>query len=256
MENQVNVGNQNTQPVGQNPVVQPDVLDKPKANFIAPFAVGLICSLVFGVGGYFLGKQSIPSSSNRNENNSIVLSEAPTRISPSPIPISVTIPGWKNSTIPSLGLAFQYPPNLEFISDINNSTVLAGDKEYWVAVDGSDVIYLSIYLYKSTKTPSDWWSSEGKNKFDKLADEIENVISQKATVNLTYDQKLSIFAEKQALEVIVTSDYESQNTPKQRYLTLLQQKGYIVMLSYQDQGTTESSIDISKQILSTFKFDN
>lgn len=255
MEDQVNVGDQNTQPIGQNLTAQTAVPDKPKANHVAMFAVGLICSLVFGIGGYFLGKQSIPSSSsNRSDNNSIIPSEPSTTISLSPI--GVTIPGWKNSTISSIGLAFQYPPNLEFVSDINDSTVLAGDKEYWVAVGGSDIIYLSTFLYKSVKTPSDWWNSDGKNRFEKLADEIENVMTPKAIVNLTYSQKQTTFAGKQAFEVVVTSDYESPHTPKQRYLTILQQNGYIVMLSYQDMGTTESSIDMSKQILSTFKFEN
>lgn len=255
MDNQPSIGDQNTQPVGQNPVAQPTAMEKPKISFVAMLATGLVCSLVFGLGGYFLGRQSIQSlSTNTSGNNSIIPSEPPATISPSPI--SVMMPGWKNSTIPSIGLIFQYPPNLEFVSDINNSTVLAGEKEYWVAVGGSDIIYLSTILYKSIKTPSDWWDSEGKNKFEQLANEIENVMTPKATVNLTYSQKSTTFAGKQALEVVVTSDYESPHTPKQRYLTLLQQNGYIVMLSYQDQGTTESSIDISKQILSTFKFEN
>lgn len=64
MENQVNVGDQNTQQIGQNPVAQPTVLDKPKANFAVVFAVALVCSVVFGVGGYFLGMKSSKSTQN------------------------------------------------------------------------------------------------------------------------------------------------------------------------------------------------
>lgn len=62
MENQVNIGDQNTQPLGQNPVTRPTAVDKPKVNFIAMLTVGLVCSLVFGIGGYFLGKQSSKST--------------------------------------------------------------------------------------------------------------------------------------------------------------------------------------------------
>ncbi|OGV91204.1 hypothetical protein A2783_02575 [Microgenomates group bacterium RIFCSPHIGHO2_01_FULL_45_11] len=142
------------------------------------------------------------------------------------------------------------------VTDINNSTVLAADKEYWVAIDGTDVMYLDMFLYSSTKDPSDWWDTEGKDKFQKLADEIGNVMSPKAIVNLTYNVQPTTFVGNQALNVTVSSNYESPHTPKQRYLTILQQNGYIVMLSYNDQGTTEPSIDISKQILSTFQFAN
>jgi len=66
MENQINIGDQNAQPVGQNPVVQPTVLNKPKANFAVVFAVALFCSVVFGIGGYFLGKQ--PSLTEQTTN--------------------------------------------------------------------------------------------------------------------------------------------------------------------------------------------
>lgn len=256
MESQVNTGDQNTQPAVQNPVSQPTVINKSKTNFTIVLFVGLVCSIVFGVGGYTLGKLSTSfRPTNQNGNNLIIPSEPPATINPNPT--NATIPGWKNSAIPSIGLVFQYPPNLEFVSDIiNDSTALAGDGEYWVAVGGSGTVYLSTYLYKSTKTPSDWWNSEGKNRFEKLAVEIENAITPKVAVNLTYSQKSVTFAGKQALEVVVSSNYESPQTPKQRYLTILQQNGYIVMFSYQDMGTVEPSIEISKQILSTFKFEN
>ena len=77
MEKQVNVEAQNTQPVGQNPAIQPTVLDKPKNNLAAMFAVGLICSLVFGVGGYYLGTQK----QNKNSNTASIL---PTPTEPNP----------------------------------------------------------------------------------------------------------------------------------------------------------------------------
>lgn len=266
MENQVNIGDQNTQQIGQNPISQPSLApDKPKTNFLMIGGVVLACFIVFGFGGYYLGKQSSisPVTTNNKQIQAIPtmtseLSNPTPTLSPSSTPISVNIPGWKNYTISSLSLSLQYPPNLEILTDINDSTALAADKEYLVFASGTDVIYLEMFLYKSNKTPSDWWDTEGKNKFEKLAVEIENAMTPKVSVNLTYSTKLATFAGKQALEVVVTSDsdYESFNNPKQRYLTIFQQNGYVVMLSYSDQGTTAPSITTSKQILSTFKFAN
>lgn len=177
-------------------------------------------------------------------------------MSPSPQPASSEISGWKNYTITPLNLSFQYPPDLEIAKDIQNSTALAADDEYWVVVEGSDVLYLQFFLYRSNKSPGDWWNTDGKSKFEKLADEIEGVINPKPTINLTYKTNPTIFVGKEALNVTVSSNYSSPNTPEQRFITIFQQNGYIVMVSYYDQGTTKSSIDTSKQILSTFKFTN
>lgn len=58
MENQVNVGDQNTQPVGQNPITQSfQSSEKPKINYLVIGLVILICFVMFGFGGYYLGKQ-------------------------------------------------------------------------------------------------------------------------------------------------------------------------------------------------------
>jgi hypothetical protein len=174
----------------------------------------------------------------------------PTASTPTPIP------GWKSYSIPLINAAFQYPPNLVVSTDIKNSTALAADKEYWVAASGSDVLYLDAFLYKSNKTAVDWWNTEGKAKFEKLADEIAQAMSPMASINLTYGTKSTTFAGKPALEVTVSSNYGSPQTPSQRFLTIVQQNGYIMMISYHDQGTTASSIEISKQILSTFTATN
>lgn len=58
MENQINMGDQNTQQIGQNPVNQSEaVQEKPKTNYFVIGAVVLICFVVFGFGGYYLGTQ-------------------------------------------------------------------------------------------------------------------------------------------------------------------------------------------------------
>jgi len=57
MENQMNVSNQNTQQMGQNPANQPvNIPEKPKANYLMIAGIVLACFVVFGFGGYYLGK--------------------------------------------------------------------------------------------------------------------------------------------------------------------------------------------------------
>jgi hypothetical protein len=168
-----------------------------------------------------------------------------------------TIPsGWKTFTIQPVNLSFAYPTNLQTPNEFSAAdyTVLKGDQEYMVGVGGSDVVYLSVYLYRSSKNPSDWWNNEGKIKFEQLRTSVENAMNTNTTINFTYNTQSAILAGQNALNVIVSSNYSSPQTPPQRYLTIIQQNGYIVMTSYQDMGTTTPSIDLSKQILSTFKF--
>lgn len=261
MENQVSPNIQNSSSVEQIPTTPQVLQTQSKVNFLPIVVAILISGIVFGAGGYYLGKQAPTSSLYTNSDQAQTLPTTEPQVtipivSPSSTPKTVNIPGWKNYSVSLLNLAFQYPPNLVVATDINNSTALAADKEYWVAVDGSDVLYLDTFLYKSSKNPTDWWDTEGKGKFEKLANEVEQAMSPTPSIHLTYVTKPTTFAGKQALEVTVSSDYGSPNTPSQRFLTILQQNGYIVMTSYHDQGTTESSIDISRQILSTFKFTN
>ncbi len=67
MENQINVGGQNDQQVGQNPFNQPaQYQEKPKLNYLMIGLIVLFCFLIFGLGGYYLGTQTQnkPSSSD------------------------------------------------------------------------------------------------------------------------------------------------------------------------------------------------
>lgn len=59
MENQINAGVQNTQQIGQNPINQPVLTpEKPRTNYLVIGVVILVCFVVFGLGGYYLEKQS------------------------------------------------------------------------------------------------------------------------------------------------------------------------------------------------------
>jgi hypothetical protein len=88
MENQTNTGEQNIPQVGQNPVSQPmQVLDKPKTNIVPIVMVAIVCSLVFGSGGYFLGKQSLSTkqTTNNDQLQPTPVSSFDTAITPTPL---------------------------------------------------------------------------------------------------------------------------------------------------------------------------
>ena len=62
MENQINVGNQNTQQIGQNPINQNvQTTGNPKVKYLALGIVVFLGFLLFGLGGYYFGKQSTNS---------------------------------------------------------------------------------------------------------------------------------------------------------------------------------------------------
>lgn len=78
MENQINVVDQNTQQIGQDPVNHPvQIPEKPKANYLLVGLVVLVCFVIFGLGGYYLGTQI----KNKTPGNKSVL---PTPIVTSP----------------------------------------------------------------------------------------------------------------------------------------------------------------------------
>ncbi|PIP17240.1 MAG: hypothetical protein COX44_00965 [Candidatus Portnoybacteria bacterium CG23_combo_of_CG06-09_8_20_14_all_37_13] len=78
MENQMNAGNQNTQPFGQNPVNQPaPTPEKPKVNYMVIGLIVLACFVVFGLGVYYLGKQSSSKRATQVSQTSIPIPTTP-----------------------------------------------------------------------------------------------------------------------------------------------------------------------------------
>ena len=238
---------QENNPINQLP--SEPVIQKPNNFLVVLLSILLFISLV--IAGFFAYQtQKLTQELLESRNQNLVIQ--------TPTPIATTDPtmDWKTYKILPIKLVFKYPASLVVASDIKDSTELKADEEYWVAVDQSDVLYMQMFLYKSTKTANDWWNTEGKLKFESLASSIENVMQPKPSVNLSYTVEPTSFLGQQSIEVVVSSDYGSPQTPYKRYLTIFPQNGYIVMISYHDQGTTKSSIEISNQILSTFKFTN
>lgn len=172
-----------------------------------------------------------------------------------PEPASLPISDWKEYANESAKFTFKMPQNLSVLNIISNTTPLAPDEEYVVSTMGSDLFYLSLFMYKSDKSASDWWATEGKEKFQRLAVEIGRDYSDPPVeINLSYEEKTASLSGKEALEAVVSSDVDTPNTPVKRFLTIVQHNGYIIAVSYKDLGTTESSIDLSRRILSTFEF--
>lgn len=127
----MNVGNQNTQQIGQNPVNQPVMTqEKPKVNYLLVGGIVLACFVVFGFGGYYLGKQSInvqPSTTTTKNNNPQVI--IPTN---TPIPTQNPISAWKTYTDPNKIYEFKYPPNYSLSHYAgDNSPLLLNNRIDW-----------------------------------------------------------------------------------------------------------------------------
>lgn len=172
-----------------------------------------------------------------------------------PEPASLPVSDWKEYTNESAKFTFKMPQNLSVLNIISNTTSLVSDEEYVVSTMGTDLFYLSLFMYKSDKSASDWWITEGKDKFQRLAVEVGRDDSDPPVeINLSYEEKAASLSGKEAFEVVVSSDFDTPNTPIKRYLTIVQHNGYIIAISYKDLGIMPSSIDLSRRILSTFEF--
>lgn len=150
MENQINTGKQNTQQVGQNPVSQPVATpEKPKINYLMVGGVALACSLIFGFGGYYFGKQSLNSQTAVNDGQSQVL---PTTTSQTNDPIPTINPSstpdptanWKTYTNENYSYQLKYPSGWKTIPSI-----IKGSKTETVGLHGAELQGKTIYLHSN-----------------------------------------------------------------------------------------------------------
>lgn len=97
MKNQINVGDQNTQQIGQNPVNQyMPISEKPKTNYLAIGITVLVSSIVFGIGGYYFG---LNNQQYQQKNSAQPTLSSPTKVTqttPTPIINPTTPPISKN----------------------------------------------------------------------------------------------------------------------------------------------------------------
>ncbi len=112
----MNVTNQNSQQIGQNPVNQSPVsLEQPKMNYLLIGGVVLACFVVFGFGGYYLGKQSSIYQPNlNNTQNQISPTATPESNIPTTAPtnqqISTLPSGWSYKDNGECAVKFAIPP--------------------------------------------------------------------------------------------------------------------------------------------------
>jgi hypothetical protein len=165
MENQTNVGNKNTQQMGQNPVSQPvNSPEKPKTNWPLIGGIVLACFVVFGFGGYYLGRQS----SNNTEPSDLPQSySSPTATVSSPTPessIQPTTPNktadWDSYSNTLAGFSIKHPAGWRKVETEN--WIGFGPKEI-----GEDVLMGVSFYNKSEKTISQIKDEVGKQFSDR-----------------------------------------------------------------------------------------
>jgi len=114
MENQISMDDQNTQQIVQNDVSQSmNIPEKPKVNYLMISGVILSCLIVFGLGGYYLGKQS----SNKNLVSRANLTQT---VSPTPITTADPTTNWKIYNNKDLGFELKYPPSAQIDKELND----------------------------------------------------------------------------------------------------------------------------------------
>lgn len=122
MDNQMSVGNQNTQQIGQNTSNQSVMTpEKPKTNYLMIGGVILACFIIIGFGGYYLMKQSSNPQEFTNNEQKTNLPTLPTTAQQTketpPTSVKekaslVSTEGWRTENIDNL--SFKLPSSAIF----------------------------------------------------------------------------------------------------------------------------------------------
>jgi hypothetical protein len=121
MQNQINIDSQNIQQVGQdhnNQSVQ--IPEKPKTNHLFLGTIILVCFLVFGVGGYYLGRSELRKT---QPTEILPTSTATTGASPVVAPTNKQDGNLKTYKNARYGLSFEYPKNYVITTNSNCSSL-------------------------------------------------------------------------------------------------------------------------------------
>lgn len=174
MENKMNVGSQNTQQNGQNPISQPVMTpEKPITNYLMIGGAVLACFVVFGFGGYYIGKNTTTPKSTVSELRATPPAQETQSNSTAPATSTLKnpIPNWETYTNQKFNFSIQYPNDFktsEMTSQYNDTfgieiTNQRTEREYgvdadtmtiYVIVGGSDFKITGFYYggYKWTKS--------------------------------------------------------------------------------------------------------
>lgn len=169
------------------PTVQPSAPIQTKTNLVVPILLTvLVCAIVFGFGGYSIGRQSVIEQQLTNGGQKNTSGVMPTA-SPTPAlttPTSTTVNALGNMkayTNNTLGFSFQYPSDL-FVYQGNPQT----DSQYWsnkinggAPLElGQDGIWLNMSFSNPGKTMNDFY-----NKIINL--KVNESISESAVTKLS-----------------------------------------------------------------------
>jgi len=235
MENQMNVGNQNTQQIGQNPFNQPVISpEKPKTNFLLISGIVLACFIVFGVGGYFLGTKQWST-----KNSAPTITQTPS-ISQIPSQTTTSTSDWKTYTITT-------EPTL----DLTNYTVNVPTS--WKQIEHSS-------NFQNTETFQDTY---GQFTYQLVIHQEKNFNGQtgkpyttlKELTGFPYDVPTLVVDEQKAAQVLPRAGSESD------YKVLFFSKDSKLVLSIEldtprDGSKLQEGEAIFKQILASFKLLN
>lgn len=125
MENQINVDDQNTQQIGQKVASQELIPEKPKTNYLVIGGIIFICFVLFGFGGYYLGKQSLKSATKLNQNQTTPLPSA------NEGDRTESLKTYKNT---QYGVVFNYPQNYTITPNSDCSELIGNQSECLMAL--------------------------------------------------------------------------------------------------------------------------
>ena len=179
-----------------------------------------------------------------------------TYVSKLPAPNSTVTPNldenWKTYTNTELGFSFKYP-SIDALRTYDlgakgSTSTLQSDREFWVAYPDSDVIILSIRIYKSSLSAQEWWNTQGIDKYNQL---LKNAYA----ADLESQPKLGL----RDLEVTKSSVNEevivvAKSQLISSILSVASHDGWVYVFEQKDQLPNKMSLEISYKIISTFKF--
>ena len=266
MENQMNVGNQNTQQIGQNPVSQPVLNpEKPKTNYLMIGGIILACFVLFGFGGYYLGKQSGKTQDLTTDNYSL-----PTKIPTTPTQPTYpsATPSTSNKSTYSYGsFSFTYSKNWEFLSKKDNASFPLKDRltfdEEVIAVKKGD-IYLIVNISKADQLESGGIFGSDK-EYDEFISTHDKVMIDGSTFYLAKNHpSISALEEAHsgpavwgALSEYIPSKVTGSGNVFRGYEQIIKRNGYMynfIVVGQKEEPTRTSIQSDLKEILESIKW--